>query len=174
VREHLLSSCGNLRYRPCRQRTPLCSGRSIPHEFVEEGLDGSARPEFPWYQEPPSIAYCMHDRQIGTDCILRENLFASNFSSDGTTPAESFLYAIISVIKSICRVFEVKSIWIGEQIDFDDQRHALRIERPEAGQAVLPAWRDLPAPRPLFRENDFRFRSHLTQRRVEKFIGFCF
>jgi len=66
-------------------------GRSIPHEFVEEGLDGSARPEFPWYQEPPSIAYCMHDRQIGTDCILRENLFASNFSSDGTTPAESFL-----------------------------------------------------------------------------------
>jgi len=35
------------------------------------------------------------------------------------------------------RSFEAKSLLIGERIDSDDQRHAFRIERVEAGQAVL-------------------------------------
>jgi len=121
----------------------LPPGGSMPHEFVEEeGLDGSARPEIPWYQEPPSIAYCMHAQQIVSDCIPRGNLLARKFSQkifarwdDRCRKLPFTQYPTEN--SPICRLFEVVSILIGEQIDFDGQRHALRIERPEAGQAVL-------------------------------------
>jgi hypothetical protein len=60
----------------------------MPHEFVEEeGPVDSARPEIRRYREPPLIAYCIHTRRIGTNCIPWPKSIASDFSRDETTGA---------------------------------------------------------------------------------------
>jgi len=98
AREHLLSIFGLLKKPAILSENallPPCG--SMPHVFVEEeGPDGSARLERSWYREPPLIAYCIHTRRIGTNCIPWSNSIASNFSRVGTTGAGAVVYELLS------------------------------------------------------------------------------
>ena len=75
--------------------TALPPGRSIPHEFVEEeGLDGSAQPEIPWYQEPPSNCILYARMKNCLELYPAGKTFCKEFLRDGTTVAERSSNAI--------------------------------------------------------------------------------
>ena len=149
VREHLLSSCGYLRSSamPSKDAT-LPPGEEHSARIRRRGRPGWFRAARNSLVSRTSINCILYARPVNCYGLypagetLCKQFFARRKNRCRTFPLTQYP----TENSPICRLFEVKSILIGEHIDFDDQRHELRIERPEAGGAVLPGWSDLPRP----------------------------